>query len=60
MEFLYFLLVAIVLYWLSDQLLDLLERRYQRRFANRTLIFFAILFGLALAAFALIRMVFDR
>lgn len=55
MEVLYFTLAAIVLYVVSDRILDAIERRAGRRFENRTLIFFAILLGLALATFALIR-----
>ena len=60
MEFVYFSLVAVGLYWASDRLLDRLERYYQRRFTNRSLVFFAILASLALGAFALIRVLFDR
>lgn len=55
MEILYFTLAAIVLYVVSDRILDAIERRAGRRFEHRTLIFFAILLGLALATFALIR-----
>jgi hypothetical protein len=51
----YFTLVAIVLYLGSDRVLDLLERRAGRRFENRSLIFFALLLGSALVAFAVIR-----
>jgi predicted PurR-regulated permease PerM len=51
----YFTLAAIVLYILSDRLLDLLERRAGRRFENRSLLFFALLLGLSLVTFALVR-----
>ena len=51
----YFTLVAIVLYLGADRVLDLLERRAGRRFENRSLIFFALLLGSALVAFAVIR-----
>jgi predicted PurR-regulated permease PerM len=57
MHTLYFTIAAIVLYFVSDRLLDLLERRAGRRFENRSLIFFAMLLGLSLATFALIRAV---
>ena len=55
MDFLYFILVAVALYFLSDRLLDGVERALGRRLENRSLVFFAILLVLALAGFALIR-----
>ena len=51
----YFTLAAIVLYILSDRLLDLLERRAGHRFENRTLIFFGLLLALSVVTFAVIR-----
>jgi hypothetical protein len=55
MEILYFTLAAIVLYVVSDWALKRMEAYAGRRFEHRTLIFFAIILGLALASFALIR-----
>lgn len=55
MEAVYFLLVSVILYIVSDRLLDGLERRAGRRFEHRSVIFFAILLALALASFALLR-----
>lgn len=55
MEAVYFTIVAIALYLVSDRLLDWLERRAGRRFEHRSLVFFAILLTLALVSFALIR-----
>jgi hypothetical protein len=55
MTTLYFTLVAVVLYVGCDRLLDLLERRAGRRLENRSLIFFGLLLGSSLAAFAVIR-----
>lgn len=55
MDFLYFILVAVALYFLSDRLLDGVERALGRRLENRSLAFFAILLVLALVAFAAIR-----
>ena len=55
MDFLYFILVAVALYFLSDRLLDGVERALGRRLENRSLVFFAILLVLALGGFALIR-----
>jgi len=51
----YFTLAAIVLYIVSDRVLDLLERRAGRRFENRSLIFFGLLLGLSLVTFAVVR-----
>jgi hypothetical protein len=55
MSTLYFTLAAIVLYLGCDRLLDLLERRAGRRFENRSLIFFGLLLGFSVVAFAVIR-----
>lgn len=51
----YFTLVAIVLYVISDRILDRIEVAAGRRFEYRSLIFFVILLTLALASFTLIR-----
>lgn len=48
-------LVAIILYVLADRILDAFERRAGRRFEQRSIIFFGLILGLALIAFALIR-----
>lgn len=55
MEAVYFTIVAIVLYFVSDWLLDRLERMAGRRFENRSIYFFGILVSLALLSFAAIR-----
>ena len=55
MEALYFTLVAIVLYLVSDRVLDRIEIAAGRRFEHRSLVFFAILLTLALVTFSLIR-----
>ncbi len=51
----YFTLAAIVLYLLSDRVLDVLERRAGRRFEHRSMIFFGLLLSFSLLAFALVR-----
>ena len=43
MEIVYFTITAVVLYVAADRLLDAMERRAGRRFAQRSLIFFALL-----------------
>jgi amino acid permease len=55
MEMVAFLVVGAVLYFIADWLLNRLEAFAKRRFEYRTLIFFAILLGLALIVFPLIR-----
>ncbi|MDH3639137.1 MAG: hypothetical protein OES09_11860 [Gammaproteobacteria bacterium] len=55
MEFVYFTLVAVVLYFGSDWILDRIETAAGRRFEYRTLIFFVILVVLAVTSFTLIR-----
>lgn len=48
MEIVYYTLTAVALYFLSDWLLDLLERRLGRRLEYRSLVFFGIILALAL------------
>lgn len=55
MEAVYFTLVAILLYFVADFILDRVERIAGRRFDNRSLIFFGILLTLALVSFSAIR-----
>jgi len=57
METLLFLVVAVVLYFVSDRLLLLIESWAGRTFENRTVYFFLILLALALLSFALIRQI---
>lgn len=55
MEMLYYTVTAILLYLAADWILDRIETAAGRRFEYRSLIFFAILLGMAVASFALIR-----
>lgn len=55
METLYFVLVAIAVYFISDRLLDAAERYAGRRFAYRTVIFFCLMLALTLAVFWILR-----
>lgn len=55
MQALYLVLVAAVLYFAADRTLDYLERRLGRRLEYRTVIFFALLLGLTLLAFWIMR-----
>ena len=54
MQAVYFTLIAICLYFVSDWLLDRIERVRGERFENRQLVFFGIILLLALIAFQLI------
>lgn len=55
MEAVYYTITAVALYFISDWILQRIEIAAGRRFEQRTLIFFAILLGLALISFAAIR-----
>lgn len=57
MEIVYYTIAAIVLYFVSDRILDRIEVAHGARFEHRSLIFFAIIVALALASFALIRVI---
>jgi cell division protein FtsW (lipid II flippase) len=51
MEILYFTVIAVGLYAISDALLNYIERSRGTRFENRQLVFFAIILVLALITF---------
>ena len=55
MESVYFILIAVILYFGSDWILRRMEEAAGRRFKSRSVIFFAILLALALVSFTLIR-----
>ena len=55
MEFVYFTVTAVILYFAADWILSRIETALGRQFENRSLIFFGILLGLAVASFTLIR-----
>jgi hypothetical protein len=55
MNIVYFTIVAIILYFAADWLLERMEIAAGRRLEHRSLIFFAILLTLALSSFSLIQ-----
>jgi hypothetical protein len=55
MEIILFTVVAIVLYFLSDWIVQRLEIAAGRRFEHRTLLFFAIIAVLAVSSFSLLQ-----
>ena len=54
-EIIYFTLAGIALYFVSDWILNRIEIMRGERFANRSLIFFAIILVLAMGLFNLIQ-----
>lgn len=55
MHFLYYTIAGIALYFISDWLLNQIERRRGAPFAQRQLVFFAIILVLALIMFELLQ-----
>ena len=55
MSIVYFTLVAILLYFFSDWLLERIEQAAGKRLEHRSLVFFAILLTLAISSFSLIQ-----
>ena len=55
MSVVYFTIVAIILYFAADWLLERVETAAGRRLEHRSLVFFAILLTLALSSFSLIQ-----
>ncbi len=55
MEMLYYTVAAILLYVVSDWILNQIEIRRAKRFDNRSLIFFAIILVLSVALFNLVQ-----
>ncbi len=58
MEMVYFTIAAVVLYLVSDWILNQVEIRRGERFENRTLIFFGIIVTLSFLSFQLIQTVY--
>jgi hypothetical protein len=55
MELIYYTVAAVVLYLVSDWILNQIEIRRGERFENRSLVFFAIILVLAVATFNLVQ-----
>lgn len=55
MEIILFTVVAVVLYFLSDWMIQRIEIAAGRRLKHRTLLFFAVITILAVSSFSLIR-----
>ncbi len=57
MEIVYYTLAAVVLYFISDRILERIEAARGARLEHRSLIFFGILLSLAVIGFAAIRQI---
>ena len=55
MDLVYFTVIAVGLYFMADALLEWIERKRGARFANRQIVFLAIIMPLALLTFWLVR-----
>jgi len=55
MEMVYYTVAAVVLYAVSDWILNRIEIMRGKRFENRTLIFFALILSLAMITFQVIQ-----
>jgi len=51
MEMIYFTLAAIVLYLVSDKIVNLIEQKRGERLQNRSILFFAIILALSIVMF---------
>jgi len=60
MEMIYYTLAALVLYGVSDYILNSIEIKLEKRLPNRSLVFFVIIAVLALSSFTVIRMVYEQ
>jgi|GEM_PF-611525 len=60
MEMIYYTLAAVVLYGVSDYILNAIEIKLQKRLPNRSLVFFVIITVLALSTFAVIRALYEQ
>ncbi len=58
MEMIYYTIAAVILYFLSDSILNRIEIRMGKRLANRSFIFLIIITILAIVSFNLIRAIF--
>jgi hypothetical protein len=59
MELVWFTLVAALLYFAADAILRAIESAAGRPLEYRSIVFFALLLGMALASFAVIRVLTD-
>lgn len=58
MEMVYFTLAAIVLYLVSDKIVNFIERKRGERLENRSMLFFVIILTLAIITFNVIQLIY--
>lgn len=59
-EMVLYTVAAVALYFASDRILDVIERRRGERLPQRSVFFFLIIAFLAVGSFALMRLIFDQ
>ncbi len=60
MEFIYYTIAAVLLYAISDYILNTIETRMGKRLANRSLIFLVIIMVLSITSFSIIQAIFQK
>ena len=60
MEMVYYTIAALLLYGISDYILNTIEIKLEKRLPNRSLIFFAIISILAVASFSIIQAIYPQ
>jgi predicted PurR-regulated permease PerM len=60
MEMIYYTIAALLLYGVSDYILNTIEIKLEKRLPNRSLIFFAIISILAVASFSIIQAIYPK
>jgi len=60
MEMVYYTIAALLLYGVSDYILNTIEIKLERRLPNRSLVFFAIISILAVASFSIIQAMYTQ
>ncbi|MDA9982480.1 hypothetical protein N9H39_07030 [Gammaproteobacteria bacterium] len=55
MEIIYFTIAAVLLYLISDGIVNLIERKRGERLQNRSILFFVIIFTLSAVSFSVIQ-----
>jgi len=60
MEFIYYTIAALLLYGISDYILNTIEIRMGKRLPNRSLVFLVIITILSISSFSLIQTIFEK
>jgi predicted PurR-regulated permease PerM len=55
MEIIYFTIAAVLLYLISDWIVNMIERKRGERLQNRSILFFVIIFTLSAVSFSVIQ-----